>query len=100
MNLFSFLRNKIPILDIVSEYTTLKKAGIYWKGHCPFHGERTASFTVSPHKDIFYCFGCHATGDVVGFIAKAENYSQIEAAKFIVERYGLQVPEEIGKEFT
>ncbi|MBT3903910.1 hypothetical protein HOF26_03740, partial [bacterium] len=59
MNLFSYVKSQLSILDVVKEYAALKRAGTYWKGTCPFHNERTASFTVSPHRDIFYCFGCH-----------------------------------------
>ena len=57
MSIFTFIKDKVSILNIVSEYATLKKMGNYWKGVCPFHSERTASFAVSPHKEIFYCFG-------------------------------------------
>lgn len=99
MDLFNFLRTQLPILDVISEYTTLKQSGHYFKGSCPFHSEKTASFSVSPHKDIFYCFGCHATGDVVGFLSKIENCSQFEAAKFLIERYNLKVPTDITKNF-
>lgn len=99
MNIFDFIKSQIAILDIISEYTTLKRAGGYWKGLCPFHGEKTGSFTVSPHRQIFYCFGCQASGDVISFIAKIENFSQIEAAKFLVERNSLQLPESVQKEY-
>jgi DNA primase len=93
MNLFSFIKQKVSILEVVGEYTTLKKAGLYHKGCCPFHHERTPSFTVSPHKEIFYCFGCHIGGDVISFIAKAENCSPIEATRHLIERYRLDVPQ-------
>ncbi len=93
--IFSLIKERISIFDVVSEYATLKKAGTYWKGCCPFHHEKTASFTVSPHKDIFYCFGCHSGGDVISFIAKIENCSQIEAAKFLIERYKIDIPAHI-----
>lgn len=92
MNLFNFIKSNISILEVVSEYATLKKAGLYWKGHCPFHNEKTASFSVSPHKEIFYCFGCHAGGDAITFIAKVENCSPLEAANFLVDRYKLNPP--------
>ncbi len=94
-NLFSFVKSHVQILDVVSEYVALKKAGGYHKGPCPFHSERTASFTVSPLKEIFYCFGCHVTGDVIGFIEKAEHCSPLDAAKFLIERFQLEVPQEI-----
>ncbi len=68
MNLFSFVRSKINILDVAGQYVTLKRAGNYFKANCPFHSEKTASFTVSPGREIFYCFGCHCSGDVIAFI--------------------------------
>jgi DNA primase len=99
MNLFSYLKTRITILDVVSEYATLKKAGLYWKGQCPFHAEKTASFTVSPHKEIFYCFGCHVGGDVIAFIARKEQCSQIEAAKHLIERYQIELPSTLASDF-
>ena len=95
MNLFNFIKSSISILDVVGEYASLKKAGLYWKGHCPFHNEKTASFTVSPHKEIFYCFGCSEGGDVISFIAKVENCSPIEAAQHLIDRYKLNPPDSI-----
>lgn len=100
MNIFSVIKTHIQILDVVQEYTTLKKAGNYWKGQCPFHHERTASFTVSPHKEIFYCFGCHNGGDVVTFITKVEHCTPVEAVKHLAERYAIQLPEETLQQFT
>ncbi|MBN1549374.1 DNA primase [Candidatus Babeliales bacterium] len=95
MNIFSYVKSQLSIVDVIHEYTTLKKAGTYLKGACPFHSERTGSFTVSPHKEIFYCFGCQASGDVIAFIARAENCSQIEAVHHLVDRYNLELPESI-----
>lgn len=97
MNLFNFIKGRVSIVDVVSEYATLKKAGLYLKGVCPFHHEKTPSFTVSPHKEIFYCFGCHSGGDVIAFIAKAEQCTQLEAAQHLTERYQLTLPEELLK---
>jgi len=97
MNIFSYIKTKIHILDIVSEYTKLKRAGSYWKGQCPFHSEKTASFTVSPDKGIFYCFGCHVSGDVITFIAKMEGYTPIEAVNHISTKYNIPLPEDIKK---
>lgn len=99
MNIFSFLKAKVSILDVVSHYVALKKAGHYWKGQCPFHSEKTASFTVSPHRDIFYCFGCHAGGDVIAFMSQAEHCTQIEAAKLLADKFNLEVPETLSKDF-
>lgn len=98
MNLFTHLKNQLSILDVVQEYTALKKAGIYWKGHCPFHHEKTASFTVSPHKEIFYCFGCNMGGDVITFIGKLENCTPMEAAKHLIDRYQITIPEALLKD--
>lgn len=95
MNIFNFIKARVSILDVVNEYATLKKAGTYYKGRCPFHHEKTGSFTVSPHKEIFYCFGCHLGGDVISFISKVENCSQLDAAKHLVERYNLELPPDI-----
>lgn len=94
MNLFNYIKSRLSILDIIGQYTTLRKAGTYWKANCPFHHEKTASFTVSPHKEIFYCFGCHTSGDLISFIAKIENCSQLEAAQHLIETYQIEVPEE------
>jgi DNA primase len=95
MNIFTFIKSRISIVDVINEYATLRKAGGYWKARCPFHHEKTGSFTVSPHKEIFYCFGCHKSGDVISFIADVENCSQIEAAKYIAERYQIELPEDL-----
>ncbi|MDQ5890283.1 MAG: primase [Candidatus Dependentiae bacterium] len=96
-SLFSFIKQQVPIVQEVGRYVRLRHAGSYLKGSCPFHKETDASFTVSPDKGIFYCFGCHATGDVVSFIAKVENISPFEAAKQLIETHGLKVPEELMK---
>ena len=96
MDLFNFIKSNTSMLDVAQEYTTCKKTGsVYWKGCCPFHHEKTPSFTVSPDKNIFYCFGCHQGGDAIAFIAKMENCTQFEAAQFLAEKYNLQVPESI-----
>lgn len=100
MNLFNFVKSQVSILDVVNQYATLKKAGLYWKGTCPFHGEKTASFTVSPHREIYYCFGCHSGGDVVSFMAKVENCSPIEAAKLLIDRYQLTPPANLSTELN
>lgn len=100
MNLFSYIKQHISILDVVNEYVTLKRAGGYHKGTCPFHHEKTASFTVSPDKQIFYCFGCHVSGDVISFIAKMENCSQKDAAQLLTEKYSLELPQNISFEHT
>ena len=95
MSLFVYLKNHLSIYDVVSDFVALKRAGGYFKGTCPFHTETDASFTISPDKQIFYCFGCKAGGDVIAFISKIENISQFEAAQYLVEQYRVKVPEDI-----
>lgn len=94
MSLFSFVRSSLDIITVVEQYVSLKKYGAYYKGRCPFHQEKTASFTVSPHKEIFYCFGCHAKGDVISFTAQLERCSQKEAALILAERHKITLPSE------
>ena len=99
-NPFSIVKQKVSILDIISQHITLKKIGHYWKGQCPFHSEKTASFTVSPHKEIFYCFGCQAGGDAVSFVCKIENCSPFEAVKQLADRYNITLPDTFSHEFS
>ena len=86
MSLFQYIKSNIAIGDLVGEYISLKPAGSYLKGNCPFHSEKTASFTVSPAKGIFYCFGCHEGGDVISFFSSMEQCSPIEAANELITR--------------
>ena len=95
MTLFSYIKNHLAILDVIQDFVALKKAGLYFKGQCPFHKERTASFTVSPHKEIYYCFGCHSGGDVISFISIMERCSQLEAAHYLIDRFKLTIPPEL-----
>lgn len=97
MTLFDFVKARLPILDVISGYVKLKPMGNYFKGPCPFHSEKDASFTVSPDRQIFYCFGCQATGDVIGFFARLENLSQLEAVKVLIEHHSLELPPDIEK---
>ncbi len=94
MDIFSFIKSNVNILDVTKQYANLKKTGLYWKGHCPFHHEKTASFTVSPHRDIFYCFGCSSGGDVITFMSKVEQCSAIDAVKLLADRYNIDLPED------
>ena len=80
--------------DVVGEYVNLKKRGVNYLGLCPFHQEKTPSFTVSPAKGIYKCFGCGRGGDSVSFLMEHEHYSYPEALKFLAKKYGIEVPEE------
>lgn len=86
------LKYKTDITDIVSAYVSLKKRGATLVGLCPFHNEKTPSFTVYPETQSFYCFGCGAGGDAVTFIRKIENLDYIDAVKMLAQRAGLQMP--------
>ncbi len=86
------LKYKTDITDIVSSYVSLKKRGSTLVGLCPFHNEKTPSFTVYPETQSFYCFGCGAGGDAVTFIKKIENLDYIDAVKMLAQRAGLQMP--------
>lgn len=94
MSLFQAVKERLRIVDVINEYTTLKRAGVYFRANCPFHHERTASFTVTPDREIFYCFGCRAGGDVIEFISQMEKCTPREAALHLIERYKLSIPEE------
>ena len=86
------LKYKTDIEDIISTYVTLKRRGATLVGLCPFHNEKTPSFTVYPETQSFYCFGCGAGGDAVGFIRKIENLDYMDAVKSLAERAGMQMP--------
>ncbi|MDO5754895.1 MAG: DNA primase [Tissierellia bacterium] len=83
------VKDQMDIVSIVSEYVDLKKSGQNFVGLCPFHNEKTPSFTVSSQKGIFRCFGCGEGGDVIGFIMKKENLSYPEAIRFLADKGGI-----------
>ncbi|NLO27580.1 MAG: DNA primase [Actinobacteria bacterium] len=84
------------IVDVISGYTSLRKRGATYTGLCPFHQEKTPSFTVSAEKGLYYCFGCGEGGDVVRFLERAENLSFVEAIEQLGERFGVPVEFEAG----
>jgi len=86
------IKNAADIVEVVSESVLLKKTGKNYVGLCPFHSEKTPSFTVSPQKQIFYCFGCAAGGNVISFIMKRDGISFPEAARILSKQYGINVP--------
>lgn len=83
-----------PIEDVVSQYVSLTRKGSNLFGLCPFHGEKTASFSVSPDKGIYYCFGCHKGGGAINFIMEIEGLSYPDAVRNLAKRAGLEVPED------
>lgn len=86
------LKSRTDIVDVVSSYVNLKRSGKNWSGLCPFHGEKTPSFSVNTQGNYYNCFGCPAGGDVINFIMKIENLDYVEAVKFLADRAGLQMP--------
>lgn len=88
------LNQRSPIEDIVGQYVALTRKGSNLFGLCPFHGEKTASFSVAPEKGIYYCFGCHKGGGAVNFIMEIENLTYPDAVRFLAKRAGLEVPED------
>ena len=83
-----------PIEDVVSQYVTLTRKGGNLFGLCPFHSEKTASFSVKPEKGIYYCFGCHKGGGAINFIMDVESLTYPDAVRFLAKRAGLEVPED------
>ncbi|MBC8499825.1 MAG: DNA primase [Candidatus Atribacteria bacterium] len=97
-DLLEDIRSRCDIVDIISEYVHLKTAGKGFKGLCPFHGEKTPSFTVSPEKQLFHCFGCGEGGNVFNFLMKYEKLSFFEAVKMLAKKSGVSLPADEEKE--
>ncbi len=87
------VRTRNDIVDVISQYVNLKKKGANYFGLCPFHNEKSPSFSVSPGKQMYYCFGCGAGGNVITFVMEYENYSFVEAVKMLADRVGITLPE-------
>ena len=83
-----------PIEEVVGQYVSLKRSGANLFGLCPFHGEKTASFSVAPDKGIYYCFGCHKGGSVINFQMEVEGLSYPDAVRALAKRVGMEVPED------
>ncbi len=94
------LRNRADIETTISSYVNLKRAGRISKGLCPFHGEKTPSFTVYPDTQSYYCFGCGNGGDVITFIKNIENLDYIDAVRFLADKNGLDMPDENSYDST
>ena len=90
------IRAAVDIVDLVSRFVNLRKAGSHWKGLCPFHAEKTPSFTVNPQKGIFHCFGCGVGGDAFGFVMRQDRLSFPEAVRALAKSAGIALPEERG----
>lgn len=88
------VRERSDVVDVISNYVKLKRSGSNYVGLCPFHNEKTPSFSVSRNKQMYYCFGCGAGGNVFTFIMEYENFSFVESVKYLAERAGIVLPEE------
>lgn len=91
------IKQAADIVDVVSQVVVLRKAGRNLVGLCPFHTEKTPSFTVSPDKQIFHCFGCGTGGSVFNFLMQQEGLSFPEAARMLAKRYGIEIPQNAGR---
>jgi DNA primase len=92
-NTIQQILSRIDVLDVVGGFVKLKKRGANYLGLCPFHNERTPSFTVSPSKEIFKCFGCGKSGNSISFLMELEKFSYAEALKWLAKRYNIEVEE-------
>ena len=86
------IRQSNDIVDVISQYVHLKRSGRNFFGLCPFHNEKSPSFSVSPDKQIFHCFGCGVGGNVITFISKIEGLNFIETVQMLAERANIQLP--------
>lgn len=94
------LKLRCDVEQIISSYVLLKRSGRNLKGLCPFHSEKTPSFVVYPDSQSFYCFGCGVGGDAVTFIKRVENLEYVEAVKYLAERVGMPLPEDVAEDRT
>lgn len=92
-NTIQEITNKTSILDVVGDFVKLKKRGANYLGLCPFHNEKTPSFTVSPSKEIYKCFGCGKSGNSISFIMEHEKATYVDALKWLANKYGIEVEE-------
>ncbi len=92
-NTIQQILGRIDIIDVVGGFVKLKKRGTNYLGLCPFHNERTPSFTVSPAKEIYKCFGCGKSGNTISFLMEHEKYSYVDSLRWLANRYGIEIEE-------
>ena len=92
------VREATDMLEVVGDHVRLKRRGRRWEGLCPFHDEKTPSFSVDPDKGLYHCFGCHAGGDVISFLMRLEHLEFPDAVELLARRYGVQLPEKSAGE--
>src|SRR5689334_23503292 len=87
------IQGRIDIIEIIGGFVKLKKRGANYLGLCPFHNEKTPSFTVSPSKEIYKCFGCGKSGNTISFLMEHEKYSYVEALRWLANKYNVEIEE-------
>src|SRR5438552_19077245 len=92
-NTIQQILSRLDIIDVIGSFVKLKKRGANFLGLCPFHNERTPSFTVSPAKEIYKCFGCGRSGNTISFLMEHEKYSYVESLKWLANKYGIEIEE-------
>ena len=92
-NTIQQILSRIDILDVVGGFVRLKRRGANYLGLCPFHNEKTPSFTVSPSKEIYKCFGCGKSGNSISFLMEHEKLSYVEALKWLANKYNVEIEE-------
>src|SRR5262245_50492444 len=90
------IRDRASIIEVISDYVTLRKVGRNFTGLCPFHAEKSPSFTVSEEKGIFHCFGCRAGGSVFQFLMQYDHLTFPEAVERVASRYGIEIERDSG----
>jgi DNA primase len=97
-NTIQQILSRIDIIDVVGGFVKLKKRGTNYLGLCPFHNERTPSFTVSPAKEIYKCFGCGKSGNTISFLMEHEKYSYVDSLRWLANRYGIEIEESFASD--
>ena len=92
------LLTRVDIVDVVDRYVPLKRGGQNYLACCPFHKEKSPSFTVSPSKQFYHCFGCGAHGSAIGFVMEYQGLGFVDAVKLLAEGIGMQVPESAARQ--
>ena len=93
-NTITEIKNRIDIEEVVSDFVSLKRKGQNLWACCPFHNEKTPSFSVSPAKGFYKCFGCGKGGDSIDFVMEAEKLNYLEALRYLAKKYGIEIKEE------
>lgn len=90
-NIFDYIMDQVNLIDVISSYINIERSGKNYKGLCPFHNEKTASFIISEEKQLYHCFGCGASGNVITFITQYENLDSIDAVEFLADKYNIDI---------